>query len=339
MNLDTAEHLKNNSYYIITGIYNTSDARLNEIYFKNRKEKELFIDPKEFTNELKEKWYIWKLKSETTFVDYFLEKDKRDEIFFAHWGGFVLSKIWTCPLYSNAYRDCIWVVAIWKDKETWKNISFLTHQWLEYIKSTELNRDWIRKNKLFKNWFSKLLQKFKQQCEEWTVDIVILWGRNDADFQEYKEWLHITSKIIEENLWINPSVAWWPSIKFSTYTWDKAVLVDTKNRRILFFKEYNHPSENIDFVVNETEEKLENLIWYSRKYLINPGEIIKNNLPKNLVKFYKDEFKKVILEAAHKLKLWWIKRIKFKYKEHVLELELFFHKWWSIWCRRIKSSS
>jgi len=223
MSLDTAEHLKDNSYYIITGIYNISDARLNEIYFKNRKEKKLFIAPKEFTNGLKEKWYIWKLRSEATFVDYFLEKDKRDERFFVHWGGFVLSKIWTCPLYSNAYRDCIWVVAIWKDKKSWKNISFLTHQWPEYITSSEQNKDWIRKKDEFQQAFSKLLEKFLQQCKEWTIDIIILWWRDDNFYEWYQKWIKITSKLIKEKTDINPSIAWWPNQQFTTYSSNKAI--------------------------------------------------------------------------------------------------------------------
>lgn len=267
--LDNNNYLKSPKNYIITGIYNISKFQLDNNFFKR---KNTFIDKDDFKNSLRwPKWYIKELLHNWVFIDYYAENKCND--IFAMWKWFVISNITDKPLYSTEYKDCTAIVWIWKDKKTWENISFLTHQWPDRLFREKENT----KNE-FTNKIDLIIKKLKNKCESWTIDITLLWWRNDDDFENYEKILNLTNQIVEQNLWFSLQVSAWPSL----YNWitntSKNIIVDTKNRRILLFKEYTEPSENTDFHIKETKKVLQNLLQIDdNEYIKKRTKAILNN--------------------------------------------------------------
>jgi len=265
--VEYSNYLKDKKDYIVTGIYNINDFKLDWRFFKR---KDTFVDKSDFNNSLKWRWYIKELLHKWIFVDYYTEE--KNTKFFTIWSWFVISQITDKPLYSTEYKDCTGIVAIGKDKETWKNVWFLTHQRPDRVVSNKKNS---KEN--FVSSLNKIITELKNKCKNWTIDITLLWWRNDDNFKNYKKILNLTNKIVEKKLWFSLQVTAWPSISNPEINTSKNILVDTETRRILLFKEYNSPTENVDFHIRQTEQVLQKLLEINEEYIQEQIEIILNN--------------------------------------------------------------
>ena len=218
------EHLKNPEYYIQTSIYNAwwIRAPISEI-----------------------------MKGEFNYIDYYKNNKyvAKNNLESSANNSFVISKLDSSNKYSKWYVNCTWIVAIGESKETLENISFLTHQ-----NNIWFIRDKQKKDLLFKEKLIKSLEELIEKSNEWSIDIVILWWRNDENFEEYIETIEFLDKIIFQIMWFSPSVVWWPSIDLKA--WNKDVIVNTKGRNTYLFKEYSNVYENINFVASNVRSIL-----------------------------------------------------------------------------------
>lgn len=123
----------------------------------------------------------WKCDNESTclinneiwlFIDYYWEVPELDKNQIKNGGEktYVISPLDIDNKYSIGYRNCTYVIWIWKDKETWKNISFLSHQDpREFL-------IWKDRHENFKKDLLEILRIFQEKTIKWTIDIVIGGG-------------------------------------------------------------------------------------------------------------------------------------------------------------------
>ena len=172
-----------------------------------------------------------------------------DSIWFYARHGFVVSKIDNKNKYSEWFKNCTSLIVVWEDKETWENISFLTHQDPAYFLSEENSNYWIRKES-FINAINKQLDEIKKRSKPWTIDIVILWWHNgdglwkkqNIHWFDYYESLELLDYIVYKKLKFHPVVIWWAS----NIVWydepdyvEKNIYLDTSKRRIFYLKKEN----------------------------------------------------------------------------------------------------
>jgi len=301
---------KNFETRIMSGIYNLPSDYY--IYMKDELEK-FFVDPKDF-----EKW--WKISSlleEAVFVDYYGWSKEQDTFFYNEY-TWIISQITEKPLKSDTFRNCVWLVVIWKDKETWKNIAFLTHNNPTRITWKEWN---IFRKYLYNYKLKQILNKIKNKCVENSIDVVALWWNDNYAFQEYKEFIEFLNKNTKKILWINLDIAWWPSINSKSTMWEKSIIVDTKNRKIHFFKEYFHPWTNIDTRLEKTNKDLEKIFdvqvdVLAKKLFEQTIDVVKKHIQIDT------ELQKIILKDIKKMMIenvWW-SIIEMKYKNYSVRI-------------------
>lgn len=186
--------------------------------------------------DIQKKWWL-------VFIDYSYAEDysekntsnyvSRDR------NSYVISLLDSKNKYSLDYRNCTWIVAIWKSKETWKNISILTHQNPQFLVFDDKNSD------IFKKDFWEKLLELERKSQKWTIDIVILWWNNNYEFEEYTKSFKKLSEIVNEIMGFNPIVIWEPSINKENNT-GKGIFLDTENRQLHYYKLANDKNPNKD---------------------------------------------------------------------------------------------
>lgn len=176
-----------------------------------------------------------------------------------HW--YTISMLDSLNKYSLNYFNCTWIVAIWTSKKNWKNLSFLTHQDPKYFLSDEesIYNEWDTRAFSFKKYLRRKLKELKDESVEWTIDIIILWWNNNDNFEEYKKSITFLSEVVYNIIWINPVVVWWPSVNEIEDSIEKWIFVDTKNRRVYYYKKHNHIWSNIVCVSNDVDRIVSNI--------------------------------------------------------------------------------
>ncbi len=164
------------------------------------------------------------------------------------WLYYIISEVNWENKYSKDFYNCTSVIAIWKDKISWENISFLTHQHPDSIK-------W----KMFKEDLNKSLNELKEKSIDWSIDIVILWWNNNNNFNEYVWVIEELKVLINEKIWINPDVIWWPTNNYKeSFIWylgtSKDILLNTKKRQIKFYKSFLDKKTTIDYNSSKVTE-------------------------------------------------------------------------------------
>jgi len=174
------------------------------------------------------------------FIDYFWEwdKNKYQYLKWKEWYASISNRN-SNDKYSLYFKNCTSCVVIWKDKKAWKNVSILTHQDPNYF---------LKDGKeIFSSKLKESFIKIKEQCEEWTIDIVLLWGNNRDIWtgygKEYKESIIFLSNIIHNIFWFYPVLIWWTDVENKRYSWDKHIFLDTQKRQIIYIKWYKNYDE------------------------------------------------------------------------------------------------
>jgi len=173
---------------------------------------------------------------------------------------YVISDLDDSNKYSLEYENCTSIIAVWKDRNTWKNISFLTHQHPDSVQWNMFKRDLV-----------KSLYELKEKSVEWSIDIVILGWNNIENFDEYFSTIDELWFLIEEEIWINADIVWWYTNNDKesvNLTYDilnlpttKEIYLNTEERRVYFYKHFLDQESNIDFKATEIDEvinKIEN---------------------------------------------------------------------------------
>lgn len=113
------------------------------------------------------------------------QSGKEGEFFTAGPATYVISAIDDKDKFTEGLNRCTSLVVSGIDKDTKKNISFLTHQppamisfMKEYVFADEARREQTKKMYPFLDDLKTQLLKMKEKCEEGTIDAVIVGGSN-----------------------------------------------------------------------------------------------------------------------------------------------------------------
>lgn len=151
-------------------------------------------------------------KPGTYKVDFRQSPGKLKEAGFKNDGNdtYVISPVDSAGKYSDRYRECTGIVVCGRDKETGKDVSFLSHQSNRFI---QVNR---KRQEVFLNDLQERLKELKDKCEDRSVDAVVFGGNymdlpslNDAQPNKvlkdrYDKAVNLLSGAISEELGFEP---------------------------------------------------------------------------------------------------------------------------------------
>lgn len=246
------EHLKEGIKHIIGGIYDKNNIDEETQYFLNN------------------------FKKDAEFVNFnFKDKDiKENKMYNSGDLTYVISLCDEKNKYSLSYLDCTGVVAVGIDKETGKNISFLSHQNPDFF----INNKEIRLN--FKQDLEKDIDNLKSRCISGSIDIVVFGGKKedvsgnvpDEDFRrgidnediflknpfdEYTKSIKYLNHIIKEKVGFSPVVMSGPNDNFNTNNHSLNVYFDNENRRLYMLRPKQENSDkNEAFEASNVEEQI-----------------------------------------------------------------------------------
>jgi len=163
---------------------------------------------------------------------------------------YVMSTIDDLDKFSEGFYDCTGLVVVGVDKNTGKNISFLTHQDPKQF----LNQ----KKDVFISHLQQQLIEIKKRCKLGTIDAVIVGGKYTADKykKNYIDTVKLISSKIQKNLGFEPVVINGPKL---TYDSD-SVFYENKTKRIYFLRpKVNSNLETFSHSnLKEVKKKLDN---------------------------------------------------------------------------------
>lgn len=116
-------------------------------------------------------------------VDYYGQPDelKRQRFKNAGYHSYVISSIDSSNKFSGSFKNCTGFIATGSDKETGKEISFLSHQDPEYFLKN------IPSFEKFVDDFKKQLLELKERCANGTIDAVIVGGNYFNERPEFRD--------------------------------------------------------------------------------------------------------------------------------------------------------
>lgn len=163
---------------------------------------------------------------------------------------YIISPIDDSNKFSENFHRCTGLVVVGIDKETGKNISFLSHQDpLEFLYE-------------YKDEFTKQLKqqltKIKERCEDGTVAISVVGGRYFSDdeldnyqvIQSYNDSVKFLGTAVEEVFKFEPTIINGPK----TSKKGDHVYFDNKNRRLYLIRP-NVNSTTEDFVPSKVDDQ------------------------------------------------------------------------------------
>ena len=166
--------------------------------------------------------------------------------------SYVMSSIDDLSKFSKSFKNCTGLIVTGTDKETGKNISFLTHQDPEYF----LNFRKF-KNKLTDDLRTQL-EELKKRCEGGTIDAVIVGGNyfeNKTKFQEnYIQSIELLSKEVKNVLGFEPVVMTGPKTEMGKGGQDD-VFFDNDNRRLYIMRREVGKDATKSYLPSDIEEK------------------------------------------------------------------------------------
>lgn len=220
--------------------------------------------------------FLNNLKKDADFVNFiYTEKDiKENKMYNSGKLSYVISFCNEKNKYSENYLDCTGVVIVGKDKETGKNISFLSHQ----------NPDFFIKYKegrlKFKADLDKSIDDLISKCKQGTIDAIIFGGNKQdvsenipdenfnqgidnideylkGPFDEYVKSVKYLNYIIKQKIGFSPVVISGPNDNFETNNHSLNIYFDNNNRRLYILKPKQENSDkNEAFEVSNIEEQM-----------------------------------------------------------------------------------
>lgn len=159
--------------------------------------------------------------------------------------AYMISNVSDEDKFSEWYKNCTWIIMIWKDKYTWKNISFMTHQDPKMFLKHKDEFEADLKNKI---------EEITEKCIPWSTDVIIFWGQDydELEFKEYKASVNLLNRIITRKLGKSPEVILWPKINSSE---PLNAYFNTKLRRLYIIRwESDFPETNISFLAKDVNK-------------------------------------------------------------------------------------
>ena len=176
--------------------------------------------------------------------------------------------------FSERYWGCTGVVFVGKDKETGKQISFMTHQDPYSILDD--------KEQIFKEDLSERIKEFKNKVLVDSIDAIVYggYGYNNSDqkddfeldekdeknekekmpeYTDYKKSIVLIGEVIKNELGFEPTVIVGPNSNYKEEDEDSyptEAYFDTQNRRLFLVRPYQDNNKfNEDYLPSQVEEK------------------------------------------------------------------------------------
>lgn len=170
-------------------------------------------------------------------------------------GSYLISPIGEGIWHSDRYFNCTGVVAIGRDKNTDREISFLSHQDPRYFIDGGTNK--IEK---FSQELRNSLEELKARSQKDTIEVLLLGGNYNTTAAEteggyqhrhYKQSIEKLRQIVQETLEFDPKVLTGPNNNVGSET---AVLVETQKRKVWIERSKQPPEFNHSFQANMLDE-------------------------------------------------------------------------------------
>lgn len=224
-------------------------------------------------------------------TEYFLDNFKREAEFVNFGAGeknlkenrmlnsgkdtYVISPCDSKNKYSLSYLDCTGVVVVGLDKETGKNVSFLSHQNPESF----LNDEEVRSK--FKKDLLSDLDTMYSRCLPNTIDIVVFGGKKETDlpipddnfkigfdnidefmkgpYDDYAKSLRFLNFVISQKVGFSPVAMIGPSDNFKTPYHGLSVYFDNENRRLYMLRPKQESENNEPFLASDVYNQVEKI--------------------------------------------------------------------------------
>lgn len=179
-------------------------------------------------------------------VDYYGDPESLDALGQKHVEepSYVISSISEAPKSLEQYANCTGVVAVGRDKDTGRNISFLSHQNPDTTTGDHLE--------IFTVDFLGSLEELQERSESGSIDVAIFggWteGQNnqfdtDKQFEKsYRRAITVLGNIIQQTVSVDATVLLGPSVVWSADGGDNPgnhdvrVVFDTEKRRLYMIR-------------------------------------------------------------------------------------------------------
>lgn len=165
-------------------------------------------------------------------VDYFEDPDRLRDNGYLNSGerSYVVSTVDERDKYSVKFRNCTGVAVVGTDRETQKNISLLSHEDPDHFLSSGDNA--LR----FAHDLRERLREVKTQCEDGTIDAVIIGGNHFGDVGHYADKYRSSVALLTGEVYrvfgFAPVVITGPK----TVSGEDDVYLDTVNRRLYIMR-------------------------------------------------------------------------------------------------------
>lgn len=197
---------------------------------------------------------IEKIIEDGVFVDYYAEEKIYQENNMKNAGRktYAISACDEKDKWSTRYYNCTGVIMIGEEKETGKQVSFMSHQ--------DPDRFLGSKKQKFAEDLEERIREFKSRVKEGTID-AILFGGNAGDYQ-YQESIKFLGDVVKTQLNFEPRVQTGPNSDWYSENGATDIYLDTQNRRLYIVRVFQENDKfNRDYLPSELREKSEE--WFN----------------------------------------------------------------------------
>lgn len=174
-------------------------------------------------------------------IDYFwLPENSRDTMISPDKRTYIISGCDDKDKFSQNYIDCTGVVLVGTQRDTKKQISFLSHQDPKVILGKYQDQ--------FRRDLSKRINELKELSTHNSIDAVIFGGQ-DIWFKKYKESIKLLSEICQKVLGFEPVVLVGPNTRI--LKGDTDIYLDTQNRRVYLDRPEQRKDSNQSYLPSQ----------------------------------------------------------------------------------------
>jgi hypothetical protein len=172
--------------------------------------------------------------------------------------SYVISPVDDFNKYSMGFRNCTGLVAVGEDKETGKNISFLSHQNPKFF-LTSSNKD------IFIKDLNNQLQELKEKSLEGTVDVAIVGGNyvkgREGSEKNYLASIGLLSAEVSSALGFEPVVITGPKIT----SHNDQVFLNNAERKLYIVRPRVGKGYPKSFLPSDIENRKEDWQWDNKR--------------------------------------------------------------------------
>lgn len=171
-------------------------------------------------------------------------------------GSYLISPIGEGIWHSDHYMNCTAVVAIGRDADTGKEISFLSHQDPRYFVDGG-----TEKAEIFSRELGESLKELKARSQSDTVEVSLLGGNYDVNTKEeekgyqhrhYRQSIEKLRQIVQDSLGFDPKVLAGPNNNIGLET---IIIVETQKRKVWIERTKQPPEFEQPYMADALDEE------------------------------------------------------------------------------------